>query len=176
MRGIMDTDDSVGFLGYFIAFLITVFCWAAPATAILEAVFAATGRHRVADLWYLVPFAVVPPAIFVAAGWIKDRTGRRLLLPVGVPLALAASGVIIGLAATAPGNVLKRCVDVRTMTVAAARDCQGHPAPGITESQYLWYYGGSGTEEDEPARGGSFTPPADEPGGKSGAGNDGDDG
>jgi hypothetical protein len=112
----------------------------------------------------------------MAAAWIKDRTGRKLLLPVGVPLALAVSGGIIALAAIAPGNVPRRCVDVRAMTVAAAQDCQGHPAPGINEAQYLWYYGGSGTEEDEPVRGGSFTPPGQEPASRTGVGNDEGDG
>jgi hypothetical protein len=172
----MDRDEPVGFLGYLVGFLVVVLLWSSPATAVLWAVLSAKNRTGVSNLWYLLPLAVLPPAIFMAAAWIKDRTGRKLLMPVGVPLALAVSAGIIALAAIAPGQVLRRCVDVRTMTVAAPQACQGHPAPGINEAQYLWYYGGSGTEEDEPARGGSFTPPGQEPGSRSGVSNEGDDG
>jgi hypothetical protein len=72
-------------------------------------------------------------------------------------------------------SVPKRCVDVKTLTVAATRDCQepARPGAGTTEARFAWYWGGSNSGQDEegtPVKGGSFTAPG------AGSGGDGGDG
>jgi hypothetical protein len=61
MRGGVDRDEPVGFLGYLAGFLVAVL------------------------LWYLLPFAVLPPAILVVEVqflWYYDR--RRMASPLGL--------------------------------------------------------------------------------------------
>jgi hypothetical protein len=103
---------------------------------------------------------------------LPDRAGLVLALT----LALAAYAAVITLASTVHLND-KRCVDTRAMRVAAAQYCQSPPNPAMPNLpglRYRWYYGGSGDEEGETVRGGSFTAP-DEESGRGGVGEDGGD-
>jgi hypothetical protein len=49
-------------------------------------------------------------------------------------------------------SVPKRCVDVKTLTVAATRDCQepARPGAGATEARFAWYWGGSNSGQGLP--------------------------
>ncbi|HUN30813.1 MAG TPA: hypothetical protein VMU95_02250 [Trebonia sp.] len=165
-----------GFLSYLLGYLLSVFLWGSPATAIIAAILPEKHPPLTTTVALAVALAAIPPAIIMVTVWIKDRTGHNLIMQVGVPAGLATCAVIIGLAVAVPASAGKRCVDTRTMIVATPRDCQGG-APATR--QFSWYYGGSGTEEDEPVRGGSFTAPGEEPAGRSGSGSgsgEGDDG
>jgi hypothetical protein len=173
--------NSSSFLGYLGGYLVVAFVWATPATLILASIL--PGKHPPVPtaIGYVLALVALPPAIGVLGSWLHDRTESALAVKAGVVLALAAGGVIVGLAVALPGIPGKRCVDTRTMTVATSRDCPGSAAPAAPAvgGPFAWYYGGSGTHEDEPVKGGSFSAPSgDDPAGRGGAGSgdDGDDG
>jgi hypothetical protein len=95
--------------------------------------------------------------------------------------ACAIAGVVV---VTFYSRPAQRCVDVRTMMVAARQDCQNPPRGAVgqpggtgTEDRFAWYYGGSGTDEEgEPAKGGSFTAPGEGDGGTRDGGEGGEGG
>ena len=106
------------------------------------------------------------PSASLAAALLLHNLMRlvRLRLPdvaglaLALTLALAAYATVITLASTVHLND-KHCVDTKTMKVAATQSCQSPPDPAVPDlrPRYRWYYGGSGDEEGETARGGSFT-------------------
>jgi hypothetical protein len=127
---------------------------------------------------YILELAAAPTVTAVAIVWVQNRMRRKLLsdrATVSLLLAVCAcamAGVVVVILHSRPAE---RCVDVRTMTVAARQDCQNQSRgvaaqPGGTGNgdRFAWYYGGSGTDEEgEPAKGGSFTAPGEGGGGTS---------
>jgi hypothetical protein len=135
---------------------------------------------------HILELSGAPAVAAVAIVWVQNRTRLKLPDRAAVSLVLAVcacalAGVVVVILYSRPAE---RCVDVKTMTVAARKDCQnqprgaaGRPGGTGTEDRYAWYYGGSGTDEEgEPAKGGSFTAPGEGGGGTSDDGEGGEGG
>jgi hypothetical protein len=126
-------------------------------------------------------FPAAPAVTFAVGVWVVDRLrirpGFRVL---SLAMAVAFAGAIVWFL-TLNLSVPRRCVDVKTLTVAATRDCQepSRPGGGATEARFAWYWGGSNSGQDEegtPVKADSFTAPGAGSGGDDGDGGDGGDG
>lgn len=134
---------------------------------------------------YILALAAALAVARIAITWAQEYVTPMLSNRAVVSLVLAvyacAIAAVVGL--TLQSLSAERCVDVKTMTVAARQDCRnlpqgpaGRPGGTSNEDRFAWYYGGSGTDkEGGPAKGGSFTAPGAGSGGTSG-GEDGGEG
>jgi len=100
----VDGKGLPGWLSYLLGYLLAVFLWGSPATAIIAAILPEKHPPLATTIALASALAAIPPAIIMVTVWLKDRTGRNLVTKVGVPAGLVTCAVIIGLAVAVPAS------------------------------------------------------------------------